>query len=206
MSAQPTQSERVKRADSRRSRDAVVNALLALFQQGVLRPSAADVAELAGVSERSIFRYFADLEDLAAAAVEVQQERVLPYLLLDTDYDAPLHDRVDALVQHRIRLFTAIGNVGRVTRLRSPSHPAVAEGLKNMRGYLRSQVKELFGPELKARPRDEANSVMSAIDVLTSFEAFDLMQSDQGLSTARVAEAMRHGVLGLLTGTGGAKR
>ncbi|HRE00682.1 MAG TPA: TetR family transcriptional regulator, partial [Ilumatobacteraceae bacterium] len=53
-----------------RNRDAVVDALLTLYHDGVLEPSADAIAEQAGLSARSLFRYFDDLDDLQRAAVE----------------------------------------------------------------------------------------------------------------------------------------
>ena len=47
-----------------RNRDAVVDALLALVGDGDLAPSAEAVAARAGLSSRSLFRYFADTEAL----------------------------------------------------------------------------------------------------------------------------------------------
>ena len=47
-----------------RNRTAVVDALLDLYGESNLRPSTAEIAERAGLSHRSLFRYFDDFEDL----------------------------------------------------------------------------------------------------------------------------------------------
>src|SRR4051812_20526287 len=53
-------------------RELVVPALLEFFDEGESHPGAARIAERAGVSDRSVFRYFDDLDALAAEAVARQ--------------------------------------------------------------------------------------------------------------------------------------
>ena len=65
-----------RRARRQRSRDLVVDALLDLLNAGVVRPTAQQVAERSGVSLRSIFRIFDDVETLHAAAAAEQLARV----------------------------------------------------------------------------------------------------------------------------------
>ncbi|MBV8463124.1 MAG: helix-turn-helix transcriptional regulator, partial [Acidimicrobiales bacterium] len=60
------------------NRGTVVDALLDLYREGNLRPSTDEIAERAGLSPRSLFRYFEDVDDLAGAAVNRAQLRALP--------------------------------------------------------------------------------------------------------------------------------
>ena len=53
-----------RRERGNRNRSAVVSALLELYALGEFAPSAARIADIAGVSERSVFRYFGDMDDL----------------------------------------------------------------------------------------------------------------------------------------------
>ncbi len=53
-----------------RNRSAVITALLDMIREGDLHPGAAEIAERAGVSHRSIFRYFDDLDDLVRTAID----------------------------------------------------------------------------------------------------------------------------------------
>ena len=64
-----------RRARRDRSRDLAVDALLDLLDEGVARPTAQQVAERSGVSLRSIFRIFDDVETLHAEAAARQLER-----------------------------------------------------------------------------------------------------------------------------------
>ena len=64
-------------ARARRTREAIVDATLALLDAGNLRPSADEIAERAGVSPRSIFQHFGDRETLQRAVGARQTERVV---------------------------------------------------------------------------------------------------------------------------------
>ena len=63
--AEPAVDGRTARRD--RNRDAVLDAVIELFTEGHVGLVAADVAERSGVSLRSVYRYFDDLEALARA-------------------------------------------------------------------------------------------------------------------------------------------
>ncbi len=173
-----------------RNREAVVTALLDLYRDGVLTPSADEIASRAGVSAHSLFRYFADVDDLASEAVARQQQHLTPLLALDLDPAAPLAERIDAFVAARIRLLTGMGEVGRVARFRAAQQPVVAAGLRRVRRALREQVAVVLGPALADRDEAERQALLAAADVLCSWEAHDLMRTDQGLDESATAAAM----------------
>jgi len=164
------------------NRLAVVDALLDLYEDGNLRPATDQIAERAGLSPRSLFRYFDDVDDLARAAVARQQERALPLVPIGVNTDAPLRDRATGLVEQRFRLFEVVGQSAKVWRIRSPFQPVLAEELAQTRAFLRSQLLDLFGPELERMSGRKAASVVAAADVLTSFESYQLLLDDQGFA------------------------
>src|ERR1035438_5413311 len=61
----------------RRNRETVVDALLDLYRDGNLRPSTEEIAARSGLSPRSLFRYFDDVDDLTRTAIRHQEHRVL---------------------------------------------------------------------------------------------------------------------------------
>ncbi len=182
-----------------RNRDAVVDAMLELFREGNLRPSADEIAERAGLSPRSLFRYFDDIDDLTGAAVARQQERLRPFVELTVDRSAPLAARAAAVAEQRARLFDAIGHVGRVARLREPFHPLVAEHLTGLRRRLRQQLADAFAPELAAMGAGPAALVLAAADVVCSFEGYQLLRSDQRLGRARAVAVLTEALTRLFT-------
>ena len=178
-----TDGRRLRRA---LNREAVVDALLDLYAQGNLRPSTDEIAERAGISPRSLFRYFEDADDLAGEAVARQLARVAPALPIDVGPDDPFTVRVGALVDQRLRLFAVMGQAAHVSRLRAPFQPRLAESLVQARRFLRGQVRTLFAPELTALPDHRAMAALAAVDVLTGYETFQLLTGDRGLPTDEV--------------------
>ncbi|MBU6317690.1 MAG: TetR family transcriptional regulator, partial [Acidobacteria bacterium] len=90
-----------------RNREAVVDALLELYGEGNLEPSANEVAERAGSSPRSLFRYFDDVDDLCGEAIRRQEQRVRGLVEIGVGTDAPAAERIAALVESRVALFEA---------------------------------------------------------------------------------------------------
>jgi AcrR family transcriptional regulator len=178
-----------RRARRQGNRDAVVDALLALYLDGNLHPTTDEIAERAGLSPRSVFRYFDDVDDLHRAAIARQHERVEPMAGLWVDAGEPLAVRIERLVAQRVALFDAIGAVGIVSRLNEPFHPVIAAELREARRLLRRQLERVLAPEL-AELGERASPVLAAVDVLCSFEAYQLLRHDQRLSRARAAAAL----------------
>jgi TetR/AcrR family transcriptional regulator of autoinduction and epiphytic fitness len=196
-----TDGRRLRRAVNR---EAVVDALLDLYAEGNLRPGTDVIAERAGISPRSLFRYFDDTDDLADEAVTRQLARAIPLVALDVDASALFEDRVQALIDQRFRLFDAVGQAAQVTRLRAPFQPRLARTLADTRRFLRSQLRSLFAGELAAMDDDGARAALAAADVLATFEAYQLLTSDQGCSVAE-AKAILGRSLSVLLSPGGTR-
>ncbi len=182
-----------------RNKVAVVDAFLELIREGNPRPGVAEVAERSGVSHRSVFRYFADKDELARTSIERQQAVVVPLLTRPVDQTLALQDRVELIVKRRIELFEAIAPVARLSRSLAPMQPILQEELTKTRAFLRAQLKRLFASELAAMDKGQAASTMAILDVLCSFEVLDLLRTDQGLSTDRAGEAVRLALLAVLS-------
>ena len=167
-----------------RNRAAAVDALLDLYHEGNFRPSSVEIADRAGLSSRSLFRYFEDVDDLIRAAVERQVERAWPLLPIDARPGDPLGARIEELAIQRVRVYEAIGPAATISRLHAPFQPALAVQLGRSRAFFRAQVEELFAPELGVMEPARAQILVSALDVVTSFDGYVLICQDQGRSEA----------------------
>ncbi len=180
-----------------RSRAAVVDALLSLYDDGVVRPGVADIAARAGVSPRSVFRHFADLEGLAEAAIDRQWARVHQL------FDAPAREgdrdnRVAALVDQRLRLHGAIIGVARAAAVLSTSSPVVASTMRARRRLLGDQVAALFDPELRIRRGQARSELAAALEATASLENVDYLRTHVALDpevTAAVLHRTLHALL-----------
>jgi AcrR family transcriptional regulator len=188
-------------ADGRRlrreqNREAVIDALLALFRDGVYEPGMAQIAARAGLSRRSLFRYFDDVDDLHRAAAARQIRLALPLLTLSVRPSDPTPAKIDELVRARIRLFEQIGPAARALRLSTHRHCTLAAELERNRSFLRVQLAELLHSELALA----GSLALPAIDVLCSFESYELLRHDQGLSGAAVTATLVAAITTLLNG------
>ncbi len=181
-----------------RNRDAVVTALLGLYRAGDLSPGAEEIAARAGISVRSLFRYFDDADAMVRAAIARQQEHLAPLYALDASPDQPLAERVERFVAGRMRLLEGMGEVGRVARALAARQPLILAELARIRHTLRRQLTDLFAAELDALPPPARRATAAAADVVTSWESFDLMHNDQGLGREAVRAAMGAALLRLL--------
>ena len=82
---QETQTASVdgRTARALRTREAIVDACISLVDEGVLKPTAPRIAERAGVSVRSVFQHFDDLESLFAMVAERVVGRLASILVAD---------------------------------------------------------------------------------------------------------------------------
>lgn len=187
-----------RRAGRERNRNAVADALLDLYQEGVISPGAQDVADRSGVSRRSLFRYFDDMDELCRVAIDRHSARVSHLFEIEDIGDGTLTARIDRLVRQRTQLFEAIAPVARIARLRAPFQPIIAEELARSAALLRAQLARHFARALDGLRPQSRKETLAAADVITSFEAFDLMRRVQGLTPDEVTAALRRSLAALL--------
>lgn len=166
-----------------RNREAVLDAAIALFAEGDLEPSAAAVAERSGVSLRSVYRYYEDLEALLRAAIARSLERNLPFFEVEGIGEGPLADRIDRLVDRRLALYDRVGGMARAAVLRSRTNHLVRAQLDRRRAVLREQHEAMFAPELGRLPADARAEVAAGIDLVVGLEAFESLRHTQGFDT-----------------------
>jgi AcrR family transcriptional regulator len=183
-----------RHARRERNRDAVVAALLALYHEGDLDPPVERIAARSGVSARSLFRYFDDVDDLCRSAIAAQLGEVLPILDRVIAPDAPFDTRVRDVVAQRVDLFETVGRVGVIARVRAPFQPLVAAQLQQVRGVLRERMATAFAPELDRVDADGAATALAAADVACSYETHELLRADRGLDRAATVAVLEHAV------------
>lgn len=175
-----------RRLRREQNREAVIDALIELFEQGVYTPSSAEIAERAGISPRSLFRYFADVDDLNRAAVERHISTHRALFEIDIDPDAPTASKIEQFVEARVRLHESVAPAARAARLSAHRHEPLAAQLSETRRFMRTQVLRTFGPELSG----ERGPLLPAVDELCSFEAYEFLRNGQGLSRGKATAAL----------------
>lgn len=183
-----------------RNRERVVRALLELYYEYNFEPSAEEIASRSGVSARSIFRYFDDVDDLCRAAITLHLYESAHLIPINSTPDSNLDHKVRAIVSQRSELFEKCGPIAVITRLRAPFQPVIDELLTEVRDMLRLQITTLFGPELAAMPAALVPVRIAAGDIATSFETWLLLRHTNGFDRA-AAEATLGDALHLIFNT-----
>ena len=181
---------RVRRSE--KSRSAIVDALFALVGEGVLQPTAQQVAERADVGIRSVFRHFDDMDTLFAA-MDARLRADAFALLREAPVQGTLPERTRALVRRRAQLFERIApykRAGNVQRWRSAF----------LRARHATLVRELRADLLRALPELERGPAerMEALELVASFEAWERLRMDQRLSRERAEATLEAAMLALL--------
>lgn len=176
-----------RRERGARNKEAVVSALLELYSQGEVQPPAARIAEIAGVSERSVFRYFDDMEDLASCAITVQWERVRDlYETLDGSGD--LTQRINSIIDHRLKLYDKVGSVMRVAVVAASKSQVVAMAVKERRLIMGRRALQQFENELKST--NDVENKERILDYSLSLENIIYLKEALGLSHSKVRETL----------------
>lgn len=171
-----------RRARRYRSRDQAVDAVLDLLNEGVPRPTAQQVAERSGVSLRSIFRIFDDVETLHATAAQRQQDRVR-HLFVNVAPDGPLDVRAEAIARVTAGVYTEVAPVRRAALRTAPESEILRGELDRARVWLRREIERVFAPELESL--DDDGVTYGAIESALSFETWDQLRNGQEASTSR---------------------
>lgn len=185
-------------ARGRRTRSSVVDALLALQEEGDLSPTAQQVAARAGVALRTVFGHFSDMETLWSEAGRRHLAK-LSNLATSVEPALPLPERIEAFCASRSQVLEALLPVMRATRLREPTSPQL---LRNRALYIAAgdaELVQVFAQELDALPGPARARRIDALYLASSGPAWEALRHDRGLSPGDATDVMRQLVSAVLS-------
>ncbi|MGI9646330.1 MAG: TetR/AcrR family transcriptional regulator [Ilumatobacteraceae bacterium] len=182
-----------------RNQEAVIVALLELIREGNLDPATTDIADRAGVSHRSVFRYFDDLDDLVRQAIEHEIADAVSLAALPNLGEGPLPRRIESLIDSRMRVYNHTQLVAQVARARALSIPAVDVGMKGISQLFRDQLGEHFVSELAHLEPGHRSDLLDAIQLAINFESFDYNRRRFDRDDATIRRSWRIALTALLT-------
>jgi AcrR family transcriptional regulator len=165
-----------RRLRSERTRLAIIDAAVALQEEGVLIPTAQQISDRAGVLIRSFFRHFEDMESLFKVAddhIRASYES----LFRGGDRTGTLAQRIDSAVAHRAHAFERVTNMMLGTKAQLWRYEMLRKNYARNQRALRKDIVDWL-PELGALPQ----SAQDAVDAVTSFEMWHRLRSEQGLA------------------------
>ena len=177
---------------SERSRQVIIDALLALINEGVLTPTAQQVADRASVAIRTVFRHFDDMEALYAE-VDATIRPFYEGMFLGMDRTGSLAERVLHAVECHADAYEHQALMHEMTTVmlwRSETVTKVyARNQRNLRKDLDNWLPEL--KDLSAENRE-------AIDAIASYEFLSRLQKHQGLSKQACVKLITKLIMGFL--------
>jgi len=184
------------RPDGRRSRGQdsrrrIVAAFIALVRDGVVTPTAEQVAEHAGVGLRTVFRHFDDMEGLYREIAAEVERQVRP-IVAERWAPQPPQARLAEIVGRRARLFERIMPFQVAAEVHRHRSPFLLAGQKRFVSLQRAALRQAL-PESLLGQADR----FEALDLVLSFHAWLRLRREQGLGRAAAQRAMRCAVLAL---------
>lgn len=185
-----------RRARGLRTRDAIVSALMDLIASGDISPTAQRIADRAGVSVRSVYQHFTDVEGLYADAAARTNDWVLS-MTAEIDPAWPIDQRLEVFTNSRSTILEAITPFNRASRLVEPTSASIEHNRLALQHEGRGRLEVAFGPELSGLGPVDRSSVLGALDVLSSWAAWEHLRGS-GASLGVARDVMRIGMAALL--------
>jgi len=186
-----------KRVDGRRARSVtshrrIVAAMATLIEGGDPMPSAARVAEEAGVGLRTVFRHFDDMDTLYSEISATIAERVMPVVIAPytgEDWRANLRD----LTQRRARVFETMLPFRLAANIKRYQSPFLMAEYTRVVRLERELVLRLLPDGVRAdRTRVEA------LIAMLSFQTWRALRRDQALTVEDAGSVLAHMVAALV--------
>ena len=164
-----------RRQRSARSRAAIIEANFELIQEGMLAPTAQQIAERAGVGIRSFFRHFEDMESLASASDD-HIRSTYEALWAGGDRSGGLDDRIQRAIERHSDAYEQVAHLILSTR----SQLWRSEVLRG--NYARNQHKlaldlDHWMPEITQLPSAQRKAVYAT----ASFDMWHRLRSVQAM-------------------------
>lgn len=183
-------------ARGERTREAIVEAHAELLRSGVLKPTGKVIAEQAGISLRTVWLNFKDLEALLRATTSYWLDAD-SQLRRRVDPGLPLATRVDQYVDQRVRRLEHIAPAARSAVLGEPFSAALQD---SRRAHVERSVSDLeaaFAAELDAAGAGR-DALLKAMFVATSWPSWTTIRDDFGHDVDAATDVMRRSLRSLL--------
>lgn len=186
-----------RRQRSERTKQLIVEAYLSLLRDNPRIPTAAQVAERAGYSVRSVFERFPDLLALRIAATDqafAEGSAQAAPRHVDGDRETRIRSQVETRAQTCERwlpLWRAVNaNQGESEELRLR--------VRLMREAVRQRIELMYRPELSTLDERARRHLVIAIEAITDFESWGRMREHHGLSVDQACAVWRRAIDRLL--------
>lgn len=188
-------------ARSQRSRQAIVDAMRALHAEGDVRPTAPRIAERAGVSLRTVWQQFTDMETLLVEANR-RDDEILRSLVQWIDPDQPRAARVTLFVSQRARILEQMTPSWRAARIHQPFSGELRRNKARTLANAKAEVARIFALELSELAGPQRQQLLDGLHAISVWSFWESLRTELGLGPAQAEEVLRANFTALLTAAG----
>ena len=169
-----------------RNREAVLEATIKMFIEGEVIPAMDDVAERAGVSLRSVYRYFATRDELIRAALEQWLLQEAPHLVAQPPIEGDLAERIEYFCGQRLALYFRFAPLARVALVLDEADPLVRDLFDYGRDTLSEQFAAQFETELGLLGHQDWAMATTAATLPLQYHLFEYMHVGCGFDATEM--------------------
>jgi TetR/AcrR family transcriptional regulator, regulator of autoinduction and epiphytic fitness len=188
-------------ARSHRSRRAIVDAMRALHAEGDLRPTAPRIAERAGVSLRTVWQQFTDMETLLVEANR-RDDEIMRSLMKRIDPDLPLAARVALFAGQRARILEQMAPSWRAARICEPFSDELTRSKARTLAVAKADLETVFAPELAELAGTKRQQLLDGLHAVSIWSFWESLRTELRLEPGQAEELLRATFTALLAEAG----
>ena len=172
-----------------RTRESIVASALALAAAGQVAPIVRDIAQMAGVSARTVFQHFADTAELYVAVLG----RVLAALVGEAPELAaagPVEQRVASLIDQCADRYEQLRPMWTFVESLQRRSPEAAEMISQIYSANTAHLSQSFAPELAALPSESRQRTLTALALAIAPESWVVLRQRLGLSVDQARDEL----------------
>jgi len=181
-----------RRQRSQRSRQKILEAMWALMLEGDMDPSAAEIAEEAGVGLRSVFRHFEDMDAIHRELVLVAEADIAPDLMKPFQ-SSDWKSQILELVERTANLWDRVLVPHATVQVRRHKSEIMMDEHKRARLRELSSIKAVLPKDLT-----DYDKVLLSLDATLCYSNVRRLREDRGLSLDDTKAVMTHMVEALI--------
>ncbi len=170
-------------------RAAAIDAFIDLVLERGDHPRPEEVAERAGVSMASFYRYFESLDELRQGAFARLMDRFPELFLIPAIGTGGRSDRIEAFADVRLALHERLHPLPLLARGAAQAKPGVSTQIDVIRQASADQISLHFADELTNVADDLRASVVASVNVLTSVESWQQFRCSHGFTLGQTRQA-----------------
>jgi AcrR family transcriptional regulator len=173
-----------------RNKDAVLDALIELAHEGQEEPAIEAIADRAGVSYRSVYRYFDDRTELMLAAIGRLMGDVWSWLDPAAVISGTFEERLTGFIDQRVQIYRKLAPLARTAVRRRMHEPVVAEHYDRIGVLFRERLAAQFEPELAAMSGAERALALASLEVCFQFEALEHLVRHHAMTDLQLEQVL----------------